>query len=257
MIRIEKPEAPEILTTRGSQKTRQDCNAYDSGSMEFDFERGIYASKKVTDCLREAQHGKCCYCESKFEGTSYAQVEHFRPKASVRQAKEADREHPGYYWLAYEWSNLFVSCRKCNTSKSDLFPLADARRARSHRDDTEDERALLVDPGREDPRVHIRFRESTVIYRTVVGKKSIEVLKLRRDPLDDDRERQLDKFRSHCSIVELEEDHSELTAIAEEMKVQILAAMQADSEFSSMFRDFIDRAGIALDKPGTGHCGAS
>jgi hypothetical protein len=29
--------------------------------------------------------------------------------------KEKEFEHPGYYWLAYEWTNLLPSCYDCNS----------------------------------------------------------------------------------------------------------------------------------------------
>ena len=38
-------------------------------------------------------------------------VEHFRPKAEV---KEAGENHQGYWWLAYSWENLLIACKTCN-----------------------------------------------------------------------------------------------------------------------------------------------
>jgi hypothetical protein len=32
---------------------------------DFEFDGGIYGHRSVKDALREAQHGKCAFCESK------------------------------------------------------------------------------------------------------------------------------------------------------------------------------------------------
>jgi hypothetical protein len=53
---------------------------------------------------------KCAYCETKYEATAARDVEHFRPKGAVAKAPQ----HPGYWWLAAEWTNLLPSCPACN-----------------------------------------------------------------------------------------------------------------------------------------------
>ena len=172
MIRIERPRAsPEILQVAAERKTQENCEAYElhpddyqSGARKFNFDNVIYGHESVKSTLLQAQHDKCCYCESKFGAASYGAVEHFRPKGAVQQGQGLGGEHPGYYWLAYSWSNLLVSCERCNTShKRSLFPLANPElRARCHYDDVDRETPLFVDPAREDPRRHIRFRGPAV-----------------------------------------------------------------------------------------------
>jgi uncharacterized protein (TIGR02646 family) len=74
---------------------------------------------EVVEALMAIYHDKCAYCESKeFD----PQVEHYRPKNKVVRAAR----HPGYYWLAFEWSNLVSTCFDCNkvgTGKGNRFPL--------------------------------------------------------------------------------------------------------------------------------------
>lgn len=93
--------------------------------------------------LRDVFYNKCAYCESRIVGFK-AHAEHFRPKAQVRfKVLAGDKEiyrmgrtvdetgieinHPGYFWLAYNWKNLLPSCQKCNAldGKKDQFPIAD------------------------------------------------------------------------------------------------------------------------------------
>ena len=103
MIRVERPaQAPELLlgdgqdeANRNRERYDEDAERYRAGTTKFDFDRGIYADPSVKDALLAAQHGKCCYCESKYRGTSYGAVEHFRPKGAVRTAHGMLILHPG------------------------------------------------------------------------------------------------------------------------------------------------------------------
>ena len=67
-----------------------------------------YKYQDVKDALRSLYHGKCAYCET-YDPSPH--VEHYRPKRG------------GYYWLAYSWDNLIVSCSQCNTKKGNKFPI--------------------------------------------------------------------------------------------------------------------------------------
>jgi uncharacterized protein (TIGR02646 family) len=68
-------------------------------------------NKTINNRLRKLYHDKCGYCESYIRHVSYVTVEHFRPKKG------------GYYWLGYEWSNLFLCCPNCNLAKLKKFPV--------------------------------------------------------------------------------------------------------------------------------------
>ena len=89
----------------------------------------------------------------------YGDVEHFRPKGGYKQRRRGPARRPGYYWLAYDWDNLFYSCQLCNQRfKRNLFPLRDGRRrARSHTHRLDKEEPLLVDPAEQDPSKYIGF----------------------------------------------------------------------------------------------------
>ena len=197
MIRINRPVAvPQSLEKKGRARTEEDCrnfdadpNAYLSGLKNFSVLENIYRTPLIKRTLMKAQHEKCCYCESKILPTGYGAVEHFRPKGGVRQDSNSREEKPGYYWLAYTWSNLVVSCSRCNTShKKTLFPLLNPdHRARNHNDPIDNEEPMLVDPGAEDPRDHIRFRYDAPEPQTPRGKETICVLGLERSDLAEAR----------------------------------------------------------------------
>ena len=59
----------------------------------------------VRSTLRQMQHNKCCYCETRLTD-SYIEIEHFKPKAHFPE-------------LEQEWTNLMLACRHCNGAKFD------------------------------------------------------------------------------------------------------------------------------------------
>lgn len=60
----------------------------------------------------------CWYCEGK-STRAPLDVDHFRPKLGITVDGVRLTEHPGYYWLAYEWSNFRLSCQRCNRPEKD------------------------------------------------------------------------------------------------------------------------------------------
>lgn len=168
MIRITRPEEiPKILQNKGKAKQRgmkaaftRFKNDYRSGTKKFEFDNTVYGHETVKKVLREAQNDKCFLCESKVSHISYGDVEHFRPKAGYCQSAIDNLHRPGYYWLAYEWENLFFSCQLCNQRfKRNLFPIADENnRATSHKDDHNSEEPLFINPAKENPEEFISYR---------------------------------------------------------------------------------------------------
>ena len=166
MIRINKPQkAPSVLDSRGKKEADKlkklfdaTPQAYLNGDEKFSFKSSIYGHKTVKRSLINTQHGKCVFCEVKKE-TGEGHVEHFRPKGGYKQNPEDSLGVPGYYWLAYEWDNLFFSCFTCNSSyKKNLFPLTDStKRAQNHHDDLSEEDALLIHPVDDEPEEFIEF----------------------------------------------------------------------------------------------------
>jgi len=163
-------------------------------------DRTVYGHAKLRAALARLFRDKCAYCESSLLNSDW-EVDHFRPKGRVAECPE----HPGYYWLAYEWTNLYPACEHCNQhrrerrrwghsapacagGKADQFPLRDeTHRALTHEATLEDEESLLLDPCRDDPKEHLRFRENGEIFaldESDRGSKTIEVLFLDRADLN-------------------------------------------------------------------------
>jgi uncharacterized protein (TIGR02646 family) len=214
MIRISKPGAPVILRNRGSRATKSLCDDFDSasdaflrGEKRFEFDASLYGAKSVKTALHRAQHEKCAFCEAKITHIAYGDVEHFRPKGGYHQRAGEPLEQPGYYWLAYAWSNLYFSCQICNQRhKKNLFPLAvPGQRAKTHRHRLEDETPLLVDCGVDDPEAVIGFREeyAYAIDGNARANATIEILGINRDALIEARRGHLNMIQQLQRLIEL------------------------------------------------------
>lgn len=190
MIRIEKGSAPDILATTGVQKSDAVCalyeanrEVYDSGNKRLSFDGKTYGHPDVRQSLGASHHGKCAFCEVIIP-RPYADpnVEHWRPKGSVKQQRGDAALTPGYYWLAYSWDNLLLACLFCNRdNKGVQFPLADpAARVRDPGGNLALETPQLIKPDSEDPADHIEFIDELPRGITERGKVTIAVLGLDR-----------------------------------------------------------------------------
>lgn len=184
MIKIVKNKAPQSLISKGSAKTTSDIKEYNSnkekyhsGEKTFEASGSIYNSEIVREKLESIQNNKCCYCETK-STRSNIDVEHFRPKAAYSSTFKGERKYPGYFWLAYDWDNLFLSCQVCNQIfKNDFFPIeAEETRAQLNDLSIEKEVPLLVHPTKDEPEKEIEYIESIPVGKTEKGKRTIAYL---------------------------------------------------------------------------------
>jgi uncharacterized protein (TIGR02646 family) len=188
---------------RAQAKTK--LAAEERGAHEWDL--SVYGDpKEVRPALEKLFNDKCAYCESSL-GDGW-EVEHFRPKGRVAERED----HPGYYWLGYEWTNLYASCTYCNqrrkdkprwgdprtlpaAGKLDQFPLLDERtRAMSPAADILKEHTLLIDPCSDNPERYLGYEPDGQIFslgKNPYGEKTIEVFHLKRRRLRDARKFQI------------------------------------------------------------------
>jgi len=248
---LKPPKAPEVLTTKGAEKTKKDKVSYDQHSGEyragrktFKTDKRIYGNRSVKHVLMQLQHHKCCYCESKFRSFHDADIEHYRPKTAVKQSVGADKLYPGYYWLAYRWDNLLISCTDCNRRyKGMLFPLVDATvRARSHQDDIKMEQPLFVNPGSDNPRDHIHFHGPEPVPKTEIGRVTIDSLGLRSPTLQEERLARLQElmFLHECIEQLRMNTDSGSQAVVRRSKQLLAEAKLPESKFSAMAQDFLE-----------------
>jgi len=141
--------------------------------------------RPAREALQQAFHGKCAYCESAIGITADLVIDHFRPKSGATEVKgTASPDH--YAWLTLEWLNHYASCPACNRAKRAIFPVEGERAEPMTPIEVviETERAVLVDPCRDDPRQHLSFSsDGTVRALTDRGAATIQILNLNRAPL--------------------------------------------------------------------------
>ncbi len=249
MIGVTKSSVAPSKLKAGIAKTRRDRDNYAGGQRQFEFDRGIYGHAEVKNALQSAQHDKCCFCEGRFDANAPGDVEHYRPKGAVKQDECSEPLTPGYFWLAYSWTNLYYSCPICNRSnKRDLFPLANpAQRVRRPDDDISQEKPLILDPGgHENPRLHIQFKYDRAVGLTDAGRTTIRLLGLNREPLREDRLKHLKRLEALCDVIRLSRDSTVPEDIGRRRQAhrELLAAVQPVSEFSAMADDYLSRTRI-------------
>ncbi len=113
-----------IAVKKSSRNIPNSLREQESPKNKDEIKSGKYSAPDVLEKLKNIYHSKCSYCES---FTSSPEIEHYRPKKQVKGI--ARKDHNGYYWLAYEWSNLLLACHDCNRNgvKGNHFPIEGVR----------------------------------------------------------------------------------------------------------------------------------
>jgi uncharacterized protein (TIGR02646 family) len=155
---------PELLAANATVFTEQvrrlvgdnyvDSDEVMVGFTSEAFDSSLYSNPEIRRAIVQSHAGRCAYCETLLTQSAYGDVEHFRPKAAYTAYSPA-LFRPGYYELAYDPRNLFLSCQLCNESyKQNHFPVIGKRAPEVTLDQ---EIPVLINPYAEDPRECIRF----------------------------------------------------------------------------------------------------
>jgi hypothetical protein len=109
---------------RAADATRQAIEDYERNGMPSEEVQAIWREHKKW-LLRNKFDNKCAYCEKSMSDIP-REAEHWRPKRRMSGPKDKVGDHPGYFWLAYNWRNLFPACSMCNSyrGKKNQFPVA-------------------------------------------------------------------------------------------------------------------------------------
>lgn len=247
MINIAKGPSPRNLSRTHARRSLAMNTAYDGNANDYinnieNFNFGnAYNTTEVRDLLIEKQFNKCCFSEARFVG-DYSAVEHFRPKGRVDDYVTNVGMYPGYYWLAYDWNNLFLSKTRPNSSqKRNYFPLYnEAERNRSH-NDTYTESPKLIDPGKEDPRAFIKFHLDEPKAVDERGQFNIDFFDLRHPEFEEGRRIKLMFLKTTKSLIEkalslgAPIDDPEIVESLDVLRYSI----SPEAEFSSMAIDLL------------------
>jgi uncharacterized protein (TIGR02646 family) len=216
--------------------------------------------KDFKDLLRIASENKCWYCETIERRTDNA-VDHFRPKNRVIEA--IDKDHAGYWWLAFDWRNYRFSCSYCNSphkgpdgtfGKHHHFPLLDEnKRAKSPGDSLDDEEPLLLDPTNIDDVTEITFgfdgravpraiKKNSVQYRR--AERTIDIYHLNHPQIVEFRARLMRQVRKHLSEADR---FAEIAGPSAKHSLRrelgyVMKAMKPTSEYSAAARTVVGSA---------------
>ena len=239
MIKIDRPQPPgnTILDKRRQealQAVKSDIANKNFSSKSFN--SNLWRNKKVKVFLRKSQHGKCCYCDRKRDEIE-SDVEHFRPKTEVSDCKE----HPGYWWLAYNWDNLMISCKVCNSQKKSHFPLADeSRRAFSENDNIDEEKPLLINPLQENPEEFVEYdiEESSIMVKAVGkcerGKRTVDGLTgINKKEVMEERMEKLSNIKTTIALLKIQGNRDVLERY-----------LSPETEFAGLARFYLKSQGI-------------
>jgi hypothetical protein len=211
-INLQPPDNPEWQEwlDKCNQETEKLHELFNQGE-KIVFNEKIYQQYKefFFEAEKPPFYDKCAYCESLITATNYGDVEHFRPKAEITDEKNKKiflvdhqghqimdqdgkpKKHPGYYWLAYDWQNLLISCGICNRpNKKNRFPVI-GRHAQRPKDVIQEQILLInpVDEGSLSQQFRIDTATGWINGETDRGKMCIEVFGLNRDGLLKERKK--------------------------------------------------------------------
>jgi len=150
----------------------------------------------IKPALFETFRSKCAFCESVIAPDSYMWLDRFRPRTGAVN-RDGEVSHDHYWWLAYEWTNMYLVCVTCNKLKGNRFP-TEKERAKAGATGPEllAEQPLLLDPCVDCPEEHLLFDErGMVASETKRGRSTIECFSLNRAQLVADRAEALTELR--------------------------------------------------------------
>lgn len=191
---------------------------------EAEVDDKIYGHDDVKNALNQLQHGICCYCESRYEHTTFGDVEHFRPKKGYKQDNTDELHKPGYYWLAHKWENLMYACELCNRIyKHNYFPLKDpTKRFDPVIRDISQEEPLLINPYEEQhPENHLTFDGTKIRALTDKGVASITYYGLDRKELDEPRQEVFNDINAFVDAVTIVHGTVSETQMIDRLKQRI------------------------------------
>ena len=212
----------------------------------------------------EAQFkGKCAYCEDRIVAAYPGDVEHYRPKAEVahysRRGNRNDYEgspnrgrkiidhKPGYWWLAFDWNNWLLACKKCNSSwKANQFPVQKmVLKLQPGVEQSED--PLLINPFLKDPQGHFKYWETGKIEAaTNEGQASINVCGLDRSSLISERERIASSLMKHLDDLEYYQETQNREGVRRTIN-HLWDFCKDEARFAGMARYLVEENGILWD----------
>lgn len=205
MIQVKRPASPLALADRRLAKVGEEAAEFfdedtrSSRQRTFEFHWATREiEKEILKALWLCWEGRCAFCGSPAD--SALRIHRFRPpQDAVAGDGSTSRRH--YWWLAYEWDNLYPACHGCHEAQGAKFP-TDRPRVRAGVVDelNQREEQLLLDPGEDDPEAVLVYTEGgLVVSRDSRALTTIETFDLNRPQLIWERKEAVEWIKSGLS----------------------------------------------------------
>jgi hypothetical protein len=160
MLFVERSRIPEPSSLRSplAWKERERAREFFSSPrlskaeqlqrLQMRFEWNGELIESARGALMDLFRAKCGFCEQLGRTENPLEVGHFRPYDELHDAgTSSPSSSTAYWWLAYEWENLYLMCKSCRERSRFQFPIG-MRRAASGAiaDQLRSEQPLLLDP---------------------------------------------------------------------------------------------------------------
>ena len=201
MIKLNKSDKPQILVQNEIQ-WNQDYVAYVNGQISDVQAGNRHRHSQIREAVNSEAHGKCIYCEEKILSSQFGDVDHICPKSI----------YPQFYAT---WTNLGLSCSKCNNAKRD--------------------KDGFIDPFSEDPSIHLYFLGPMVNYYhgSIKGSLTVRGIKLNRGALLEKRTKALEALIDKIELMQASPEP--LRAVIHE---EILVDVSDEAEFAGTLRAY-------------------
>ncbi|MEP5231031.1 MAG: hypothetical protein ABJQ78_06290 [Alloalcanivorax sp.] len=151
MRHINNRHLPRYIDTTRADNAKAQCDLLPEGERSQFIDDSANCWSYLRPALWQLGGLKCWYSEAQLQEQE-GQVEHFRPKKRLHGAT-----HPGYWWRAFDWTNMRLSHPSCNfrrkdylsgetTGKGSYFPLRDENARATSSVEESAEQPILLDP---------------------------------------------------------------------------------------------------------------
>lgn len=200
----------------------------------------LWKNKNLQKDYRDYFYNKCWYSEIKLLGQD-APIDHFRPKAQVKQFEDYKFNQPlancGYYWLSNEPSNYRLCCLYANRKtgeggKGSFFPLAENCPLMTE-NGGEEEKPLLIDPCNQDDVKLITFMGGMIMPASMDPLDKIRVDVSRKIYNLDDPYTKLERAKKWDNIEKVLAEYQSNNISRGSCLRQIQEEISRDSQFSA------------------------
>jgi uncharacterized protein (TIGR02646 family) len=204
---------------------------------KLEFDESLVNDRSVVDELLRLFKGLCGVCGAALTKQD-VQVHRWRPvQGAISATGETSPEH--YYWLAYEWSNLYALCTLCAEAKGQKFPVMGPRaRVGAEGVLLLEELPMLLDPCSDDAEQVLIYQQTgEITARDQRGWTTIDVFALNRRDLVEQRRLVVKEADTLSREIMRALDREEYAAIASLLP----QAYATNVPFAAVTRQFVNQ----------------